>query len=56
MRPTLYPSNSLLKMKNLMLMTGPFDLLSLRGCSAGNVSVGGIYYIDQLLEVSMQNN
>jgi hypothetical protein len=51
MRPTAYPSNSLLKMKNLRVMTGPFDLLSLSGCSAGNVGVGGIGYIDELLEV-----
>jgi hypothetical protein len=35
MHPTLYPSNnSLLKMKNLRVMTGPFDLLGLGGYSA----------------------
>jgi hypothetical protein len=56
MHRTPYPSNSLLKMKNLRVMTRPFDLVSLRGYSAGNIGVGAIVYIDELLEVSMQNN
>jgi len=38
MRPTAYPSNSLLKMKILTGMSGPFDLLSLVGYSAGKAS------------------
>ena len=40
-------------MKNLSLMSRPFDLLGFGGYAAGNVGVGGIDYIDELLDVSM---
>ena len=54
MRPAPYPnSNSLLMMKDLKLMSRPFDLLGFGGYTAGNVGVGGIDYIDELLDVSM---
>lgn len=53
MRPTPYPSNnSLLMMKYLSLKSGPFDLLGFGGYAARNVGVGGIDYIDELLDVS----
>jgi hypothetical protein len=40
-------------MKDLRVMTGPFDLLGLGGYSADELGEGGINHIDLLLEVSM---